>query len=49
MTAPTYLTNAWYAVAFGNELSATPLKRVLLGQPVALFRGASGRAPAAAS
>lgn len=46
MTAPTYMTNAWYAVAFSDELTTTPLQRVLLGQPVALFRGASGRAAA---
>jgi len=46
MNTPTYLTNTWYAVAFSYELCATPLQRTLLGEPVALYRGASGRAAA---
>ena len=46
MTSPVYLSNTWYAAAFSAELSTTPLLRTLLGEPVALYRGASGRAAA---
>lgn len=42
----TYLKNRWYAVAFSDELTTTPLQRMLLEEPVALFRGESGRATA---
>ena len=38
-----YLLNTWYAAAFSDELGSTPLLRTLLGEPVALYRGASGR------
>lgn len=41
-----YLQNHWYAAAFSDELSTTPLLRTLLGEPVAMFRGESGRATA---
>lgn len=41
-----YLKNHWYAAAFSDELCTTPLLRKLLGEPVALFRGESGRATA---
>jgi phenylpropionate dioxygenase-like ring-hydroxylating dioxygenase large terminal subunit len=41
-----YLLNTWYAAALSAELSSTPLLRTLLGEPVALYRGASGRAAA---
>jgi len=44
MNSPTYLANAWYAAAFSDELTTTPLLRTLLGEPVALYRGESGRA-----
>lgn len=44
MEQTTYLTNAWYAAAFSDELSIKPLLRTLLGEPVALYRGESGRA-----
>jgi len=44
MNAPLYLANAWYAAAFSDELSSTPLLRTLLGEPVAMYRGDSGRA-----
>ena len=44
MTQPTYLANAWYAAAFSDELSTKPLLRTLLGEPIALYRGESGRA-----
>lgn len=40
----TYLTNHWYAAAFSDELSTTPLQRTLLNEPIALFRGESGKA-----
>jgi phenylpropionate dioxygenase-like ring-hydroxylating dioxygenase large terminal subunit len=43
MNPTPYLANAWYAAAFSDELSTTPLLRTLLGEPVALYRGASGR------
>lgn len=41
-----YLKNEWYAAAFSDELGSTPLLRILLEQPVTLFRGESGRAVA---
>ena len=41
-----YLQNAWYAAGFSEELSSTPLMRVLLERPVVLFRGESGQAVA---
>lgn len=41
-----YLKNQWYAAALSAELSTTPLLRTLLDEPVALFRGESGRAAA---
>lgn len=37
-----YVRNAWYAAAWGEELSETPLARTLLGEKVVLYRGASG-------
>jgi vanillate O-demethylase monooxygenase subunit len=46
MNAASLLVNAWYAAAFSDELSSTPFVRTLLGEPVALYRGASGRAVA---
>ncbi|PBJ19922.1 Toluene-4-sulfonate monooxygenase system iron-sulfur subunit TsaM1 [Pseudomonas ogarae] len=42
MTAPVYMTNTWYAAALSDELTATPILRTLLGEPIALYRGASG-------
>ncbi|SFV11574.1 aromatic ring-hydroxylating dioxygenase subunit alpha [Pseudoduganella namucuonensis] len=39
-----YLKNQWYAAAFSDELSTTPLQRTLLEEPMALFRGESGNA-----
>ena len=38
----TYLTNAWYAAAFSAELSDVPLRRVLLGNPIVLYRATDG-------
>lgn len=42
MTALAYMTNTWYAAALSGELSTTPILRTLLGEPIALYRGASG-------
>jgi vanillate O-demethylase monooxygenase subunit len=44
MNPTPYLANAWYAAAFSDELTTTPLLRTLLGEPMALYRGESGRA-----
>ncbi|HSV35580.1 MAG TPA: aromatic ring-hydroxylating dioxygenase subunit alpha [Ramlibacter sp.] len=46
MTTQTYLTNAWYAAAFSDELTTQPLVRTFFNEPVALYRGESGRAVA---
>lgn len=46
MKSGPFLTNTWYAAAFSDELSATPIFRRLLDEPMALYRGASGRAVA---
>ena len=35
-----YLMNAWYAVAWGDEIGTTLFGRTLLGQPIVLFRDA---------
>ena len=37
-----FLNNHWYVAAWSTELSAQPLSRTLLGEPVALFRLADG-------
>lgn len=39
-----YLKNQWYAAGFSDELSTKPLQRTLLNEPMALFRGESGKA-----
>ncbi len=36
------LRNQWYCAAFGHELRDAPLGRVLLNEPVVLFRAADG-------
>lgn len=41
-----YLKNAWYAAAFARDVTREPLRRVLLDQPVVLFRTGGGQ-PAA--
>lgn len=46
MTTGPFLKNTWYAAAFSEELTETPILRRLLGEPVALYRGTSGRAVA---
>lgn len=41
-----FLRNAWYAASWSSELGDAPLARVFLGEPVVLYRTASGQ-PAA--
>ena len=43
-----FIKNAWYVAAWSDELTAAPLARRLLGEPVVLFRDAQGRAAALA-
>jgi vanillate O-demethylase monooxygenase subunit len=38
--------NAWYVAAWSSDLTAAPLGRTLLNEPVVLFRDAAGRAAA---
>lgn len=33
-----YLRNAWYVAAWGHEISSEPLARLILGEPVVLWR-----------
>jgi vanillate O-demethylase monooxygenase subunit len=37
-----YLRNGWYAVALAPSVGREPIKRVLLGEPVALYRTEAG-------
>nr|WP_165388487.1 aromatic ring-hydroxylating dioxygenase subunit alpha [Sphingomonas populi] len=37
-----YLRNAWYAAAWSEEVSRTPLARTFLAEPVVLFRDTNG-------
>ena len=37
-----YLQNCWYAAALSSEIGTTPLQRVLLDRPVALYRTDAG-------
>jgi vanillate monooxygenase len=37
-----FLRNRWYCAALADEIGAAPLGRVFLGEPVAMFRTASG-------
>ena len=41
-----FIPNAWYVAAWADELSAKPLARRILNEPVVLFRDANGRAAA---
>lgn len=41
-----YLRNAWYMAAWSDEISAKPLARRFLNEPVVLFRDDKGRAHA---
>ena len=45
-TSVVHIRRAWYPVALDAELRATPLRRVVLGRPLAIFRDHTG-APAA--
>lgn len=38
-----YLRNSWYVAAWDHEVTEKPLGRVLLGDPVVLYRTASGQ------
>ncbi len=38
--------NGWYAAIWSRDLTGTPVGRTLLGEPIVLFRGSSGRAAA---
>lgn len=46
MEKPVFLRNEWYVVALAGELRERPIKRWILGEPLALYRTASGRAVA---
>ena len=37
-----FLRNEWYVAGFGHEFGERPLQRWLLGEPLVLYRGASG-------
>ena len=38
-----YLRNAWYVAAWGHEITQTPLARLLLEEPVVLWRAVDGK------
>jgi len=38
-----FLRNAWYAAAWEREIGASPYATTILGESVAIFRGASGK------
>ena len=38
-----FLRNAWYVAALSHELGERPMQRWVLGEPLALYRAASGR------
>jgi vanillate O-demethylase monooxygenase subunit len=38
-----FVHNAWYVAAWGEEVTRTPLRRVLLDEPVAFYRRRDGR------
>ena len=38
--------NQWYVIAFGSEITSTPLRRSILGDPIVLYRTGSGSAVA---
>ncbi len=39
-----FLRNAWYVAAWGREVGRTPMRRVLLNEPVVLYRTEAGQA-----
>ncbi len=38
----TFIRNAWYLAAWSDEVTNAPLSRMILGEPVALFRARDG-------
>jgi len=47
-TAPNFVKNGWYVGALSEALERNPIRRVMLGEPVVLYRTASGKAVALA-
>ena len=45
-TMAPFLRNAWYVAAWPEEVGDTPLGRVIMNEPIVLFRDAEGRAAA---
>jgi phenylpropionate dioxygenase-like ring-hydroxylating dioxygenase large terminal subunit len=43
MPATTFVNNAWYVAGWDREVTTTPRARMLLNQPVVLFRTAEGK------
>jgi vanillate O-demethylase monooxygenase subunit len=41
-----FIKNAWYVAAWADEVSATPVARRILNEPVVLFRDERGSAAA---
>ena len=41
-----FVMNRWYVAGWSGEIGSRPLARTLLGEPIVLFRGASGTAVA---
>jgi phenylpropionate dioxygenase-like ring-hydroxylating dioxygenase large terminal subunit len=41
-----FVRNGWYAAIWSHELATKPVARTFLGEPVVLFRGASGQVAA---
>ena len=41
-----FLHNAWYMGAWADELTEGPVGRMVVGEPVVLFRSEDGRAAA---
>ena len=37
-----YLRNCWYVAAWDREVTRRPLARMILGEPIVLYRGAGG-------
>ena len=41
-----FVTNAWYVAAWSDEVTRTPLARMILGEPLLLYRDEAGKAVA---
>ncbi|MGE3175819.1 MAG: Rieske 2Fe-2S domain-containing protein, partial [Planctomycetota bacterium] len=39
----TFVRNAWYVACWAADLGAAPLARIIVDEPVVLYRGAGGR------